>query len=297
MNVVAVTAIGWCYCMYIVAAQDKFCSTSCSTVGILQSTPGHSCSGVYQFNKASRGASGNYWINTTTGVHQVYCDMELECGGHKGGWMRIADLDTSRGDDCPSEWTKITTPVVACIATDNTSSSGCYSTYFSTLSIPYRKVCGMTVGYQKDYTDGFAGVHFSSRTINGPYVDSVSITYGTPRRHLWTYAVGFSDKSNQPNFNCPCAKFPGPLPPSFVHDYYYCESGTEVNGRGNYIDDPVWDGEGCSDENACCADPNLPWFYRQIPLTASEDIETRICRDSPSIDEDILIRELQLYIQ
>ena len=52
--------------------------------------------------------SGNYWINTTTGVHQVYCDMELECGGHKGDWMRIADLDTSRGDYSPSGWTKVT---------------------------------------------------------------------------------------------------------------------------------------------------------------------------------------------
>ena len=61
--------------------------------------------------KASREASSNYWINTTTGVHQVYCDMELECGGHRGGWIRIADLDTSRGDDCPSGWTNITTNV------------------------------------------------------------------------------------------------------------------------------------------------------------------------------------------
>ena len=79
------------------------------------------------------------------GVHQVYCDMELECGGHKGGWMRIADLDTSRGDDCPSGWTKKSTPVAACIAPS--SNAGCYSTNFSTLSIPYSKVCGMAVGY------------------------------------------------------------------------------------------------------------------------------------------------------
>ena len=50
---------------------------------------------TYQINKPSREASGNYWITTTTGVHQVYCDMELMCGGHKGGWMRIADLATS----------------------------------------------------------------------------------------------------------------------------------------------------------------------------------------------------------
>ena len=72
---------------------------------MLQSSPVKSCDDIYQFNKtiaSLREASGNYWINTTTGVHQVYCDIELECGGHKGGWMRIADLDISRGDDCPS---------------------------------------------------------------------------------------------------------------------------------------------------------------------------------------------------
>ena len=29
--------------------------------------------------------------------------------------MRISDLDTSRGDACPSGWAKITTPIAACI--------------------------------------------------------------------------------------------------------------------------------------------------------------------------------------
>jgi len=38
--------------------------------------------------------------------------MELECGGQKGGWIRIADLDSSSGDDCPSGWSKITTPTI-----------------------------------------------------------------------------------------------------------------------------------------------------------------------------------------
>ena len=72
--------------------------------------------------------------------------MELECGGHKGGWMRIADLDTTRGDVCPG-WTKITTPVVACIAPN--SNAGCYSTNFSTPSFSCSRICGMAVGYQK----------------------------------------------------------------------------------------------------------------------------------------------------
>ena len=78
------------------AAQEKACSSFCSSLGLLESNPGKHCDDIYQINKASRRMSGHYWINTTTGVHQVYCNMELECGGHKGGWMRIADLDASR---------------------------------------------------------------------------------------------------------------------------------------------------------------------------------------------------------
>ena len=223
--------------------------------------------------------------------------MELECGGHKGGWMSIADLDTSRGDDCPSEWTKITTPVAACIAPS--SNAGCYSTNFSTLDIPYSKVCGMAVGYQKGNTDGFAAAFHPTRSINGPYVDGVSITYGTPRKHIWTYAIGLSDSHNSPGYNCPCSKIPGPLPPSFVHDNFYCESGVILHPPyyEYFTDDPVWDGEGCSSDNSCCSDPNLPWFYRQIPLTTWEDIEARICSDESSNSEDVLVKELQLYVQ
>ena len=236
MKVVIITVIVWT--CHLVAAQEKVCSTVCSTLGMLQSTPGKSCDDIYQFNKASRGVSRNYWINTTTGVHQVYCDMELECGGHKGGWMRIADLDTSRGDDCPSGWTKITTPVAACIAPSN--NAGCYPTNFSTLSIPYSKVCGMAVGYQKESTDGFGLFAANpSQSINGPYVDGISITYGTPRKHIWTYAIGVSENNNR-NFGCLCSEFAGKLPSSFVHENYYCESGTiDLNNGGVFIDDPV----------------------------------------------------------
>ena len=178
--IVAVIAIGWA--CHSVIAEENVCPSFCSSIGMLESNPGESCDEIYQINKASRGASGNYWINTATGAHQVYCDMELECGGHKGGWMRIADLDTSRGDDCPSGWTNITTPVASCIAPS--SNAGCYSSSFSTLNIPYSRVCGMAVGYQKGGVDAFAGIHFSSRSINGPYVDGISITYGTTRKHI-----------------------------------------------------------------------------------------------------------------
>ena len=298
MKVVIIAVIGWA--CHSVAAQEKVCTASCNSLGMLRTNPGKSCNDIYQINKASRGVSGNYWINTTTGVHQVYCNMELECGGHKGGWMRIADLDTSRGDDCPSGWNKITTPIAACIAD---SSAGCYSTNSTTFGVPYSKVCGMAVGYQKGRPDGFYGYQFSTRSINGPYVDGISITYGIPRKHIWTYAIGISDKTGVYHLtsHCPCSENIGRLPPSFVHDNYYCESGTMLEriavGSTYFTDDPVWDGDGCSSGNSCCFEPSMPWFYRQIPLTASEDIEARICHDETSNDEDVVIRELQLYVQ
>ena len=81
----------------------------CSSLGMLQSSPGKSCVDIYQINKASRGVSGLYWIYTTSGLQQVNCDMELYGGGHKGGWTTIVKLDTSKGDSYPDGWTNITT--------------------------------------------------------------------------------------------------------------------------------------------------------------------------------------------
>ena len=44
---------------------------------MLQSNPVKSLHDIYQINKVSIGMSGNFWINATTGAHQVYSDMEL----------------------------------------------------------------------------------------------------------------------------------------------------------------------------------------------------------------------------
>ena len=269
-----------------------------TTYGLTPSCPGKSCSDIYHKNIDSRGVSRQYIIKISSLYRFVYCDMKHECGGEKG-WMRIAHI--TNGDSCPNGWKKITSPVAACGApSDN---AGCYSAHFTTYNIPYSRVCGMVVGIQKGSTDGFASLRYSSRSINGPYVDGVSITYGSPRKHVWTYGIGYSDKYDPlPKYpsNCPCSQYPGQLPPSFVRDNYYCESGSlnKVSSYRTYCTaDPVWDGKECSSENSCCAQPNLPWFYRQIPLTANNDIEARICRDEAFTNEGVLVRELQLYIQ
>ena len=255
---------------------------------------------IYQINKANRGISNNYLINTTSGVHQVYCDMELESGGHKGGWMRLADLDTSGGYYRPSGWNNITSHVAACIS--GIGDSGCHSAYFSTFNMPLSRVCGMIVGYQKGSADGFTAFGFPIRSINHPYVDGISITYGNPRKHMWTYGIGHtdSDSVNGEQYNRPCSHIPGPLPPIFVHDNYYCESGRLVTPDDAvsdvFINDPLWDGKSCSNDNGCCSEPSLSWFYHRFPLTTNEDIETRICHDAASHLEDVLVIELQLYV-
>ena len=148
---------------------------------MLESNPGKSCVDIYQINKATRGMSHDYWVNTTTGTHQVYCDMELECGGHKGGWMRIAHYDISRGDNCPSGWSKTTANGIAMCRSPN-DSAGCYLTTFSVQNV---EICGKIKGYQKGSPDVFHG-----SSLDNGYVHGVSITIGNPRKHLWTYANG-----------------------------------------------------------------------------------------------------------
>jgi len=154
------------------------------------------------------------------------------------------------------------------------------------------------VVWWKGTTDGFASIH-SSKSINGPYLDGVSITYGLPRKHLWSFGIGQSDDSQSAANNCPCAKYSGPLPPSFAREHFYCESGDtgSFNHGAYYTHDPVWDGRGCSSENSCCSQPNQPWFYRQLPLTSSDSIEVRICYDEIFSNEGVLVKELQLYVK
>ena len=286
------------------AAQEKTCSAFCTSLGMMESNPGKSCDDIYQINKATRGVSGDYWIQTTTGVHQVYCDMELECGGHKGGWMRVANFSSSSGDDCPTGWTKITTPIdpefpSIDVCRSPNDGAGCYPTTFSVSGVSYHKICGMARGYQRATPDAFALFTSNERkSINQPYVDGLSITIGDPRQHIWTYAVGISDDVDLGTWTCPCAHFPGRKAHPFIGNHYYCESGATGFQRSViYTNDPLWDGEGCiSANNNCCTSPGMPWFIRKFPVSQQEDIEVRICRDESYSNEGTVVDQLQLYV-
>ena len=262
-------------------------------LGTDSSHPAKSCRDIYNYNMASRGQSGYYWIKTDN-IYKVYCDMQLTCGGITGGWMRIANTDTTQGDDCPSGWSKITRPRPLCRGSSN--AAGCYSAYFSNNKTEYNSICGKLRGYQLGSPAAF---HTNHDLINGPYVEGVSITVGNPRKHVWSYAVGFSKIYNTNAINCPCAKYPGAKPPIFVKDHYYCESGSIGYSAVDAFhgSDPLWDGRGCPAGDDCCSTLGAPWFYRHFTEPEKGAVEVRICRDEVYANEATLLEQVQLYIQ
>ena len=259
---------------------------TCTTLGLLASNPASSCNEIYQHNIASRQNSGHYWINTTQGLYEVKCKMGLQCGGVEGGWMQVVDVNMAQDNSCPGTWRMITSPRKLCVGGVN---AGCDSAHFNTRGVSFQHICGQTKAYQKGYPDAFRG----KTGIDEIYVDGISITLGSPRQHIWTYASASQDSKE-----CPCAPTPGRDPPAFVKNNYYCDSGsnTRPDLKTFYLSDPLWDVHGCPSNSGCCAQLGMPWFYRRTPVPLSENIEVRICKTELHSDEDTAIEEMEIYI-
>jgi len=69
------------------------------------------------------------------------------------------------------------------------------------------KVCGRVTGYQYYSTDAFDPYyHNRAITIDGTYIDGVSITHGRhPRKHVWSFAAAI-DETRANSYVCPCTK-------------------------------------------------------------------------------------------
>ena len=120
-------------------------------------------------------------------------------------------------------------------------------TIFTVNETSYHRICGKARGYQRNIIDAFRGPPDSSNNKNiNDYVDGLSITLGSPRKHVWTYAAEFSETGDAAfTHNCPCAAIHG----------YYCESefaGAVFTDPVFYTSNPLWDGSGCiiSDTNS-----------------------------------------------
>ena len=141
----------------------------------------------------------------------------------------------------------------------------------------------------------------SSNGINGAYVDGISITIGYPRKHVWTYAIGLSRDYNYPTYNCPCNKYPGPQPPSFVGNDYYCESGAVGEHQKNYRwlkGQRLWDGHCSSEERKCCSrQTDKPYFTKSLGKLTTDRLEVRLCSDQVTSNEDVGLERMVLYVR
>ena len=263
--------------------------------GTSEDEPANSCREIYDCDSTT--PSGNYWVRRTTGgAVEVFCDMQTtNCGNINGGWMRAAYIDmTIDSNSCPAGISFISVNSTRMC----TCGGHCCSLTFPTFSVPFSKVCGRARGYQYASTDGFA--NFFSNPISAPYVDGLSITHGSPRQHIWTFGAGLSKDYDYPIENCPCSSpNPGVDPPSFVGENYFCESGhigaVDFSQRQWYLDDPLWDSQGCEVNSTCC-NRGGPWFSTTLNSEVTDNIEVRLCMDQSPFDEALGVDQLEIYI-
>ena len=260
--------------------------------------PAYSCQDIATQHPLA--SSGYYWVNSSNGTAvQVYCDMERHCCGSRRGWMRAAYLNvTDPTHHCPTGFRLTSHSKRSC---ERITRPGCTGLTFAVQSVKYSKVCGKVIGYQYGSTDAFGPYYYNrALTVDGNYVDGVSITHGHPRRHIWTFAAAHDEQYADASA-CPCTKtdttYTEVLPP-FLGNDYFCDTGSRNYWqRKFYPDDPLWDGRGCGPTSSCCSFNSSPWFCKQLPQPTTDDIEVRVCSDEGANNEDITVEQIQLYLQ
>ena len=213
------------------------------------------------------------------------------CG--PGEWHRVAYLNMGDpAQQCPSAWREYNTGGVRACGRPSTSGGSCPATIYS-INFQYSRVCGRVVGYQYGTPDAFHSL-IHSMNINLIYLDGISITRGSPREHVWTFAAGESERGN--GNNCPCSINPGRQAQPYVENNYYCESGNPSDTVSGplYTGDKLWDGLQC--EGSCCTGTDTPlWFKVQLSTTTSDDIEIRICGNEGTSNEDTPVELIEIY--
>ena len=278
----------------IMAAQNCL-----APLGTVQSKPANSCREIYFANSGSQ--TGLYWvINSTGAVFQVTCRFDRFANFSSfnanitNGFAALTSLDMSdTTQQCPSPLKYLNSSGLRlCYKGVSTS---CASLTVPTFGLSYQTVCGKMAGYEIGSDDGFKT---STSSIDSSYVDGVSITYGkNPRRHIWTFAIGYTQSSH--TNSCPCTAS-GTAPPSFVGTNYYCESGNSGSSWSNvlYSSDLLWDGKNCGDASAlCCTNQNQPWFCNRLSVATVGDVEMRICTDEAINNEDVGLQSFEFYVQ
>ncbi len=179
--------------------------------------------------------------------------------------------------------------------------NGCDSAYFSAFGLEYSSVCGMIRAYQYGATIAF---YYGGRSIDQNYLDGFSLTHGSAghRTHIWSFAAGLGEDLTQDRYyHCHCGgssvTSAASRIPSFVGNSYFCETGADVYQSSTlYLDDPLWDGQGCGPGSTCCSLNGPPWFTTTISPT-TDKLELRNCGHHTFYHDDSRLESLELYIK
>ena len=281
--------------------EDTHCGLC--TIGQTHLNPAPSCKSILNCNPNAK--SQYYWIETankgsTVSVPKImYCYMDADKCGVRG-MVRVVNIDmTNPGETCPSPLTVYTANGKR-LCGGGTERS-CSSVTFPTFNYQYTHVCGRAVGFSYYQP---CGLFFSKpgtgwyQPFDGAYVTGLSITHGAPgnRTHIWTYAAGYRESPNN-HCNCPCAKYPGTSPPSYVGDHYYCESATQYTPQAQwYTNNTLWDNQDCYPGSNCCNNPRAPWFVRELHNVTQDDVEIRWCIGETLKYEKVGTELVEVYI-
>ena len=266
------------------------------TLGLTKEQPADSCYHIFICNP--QGQSGMYWIrNGPTageGAHQFFCELEEERCGLRG-LMRVAHINMSESSStCPPPlaqyWAnniKFCGPVVC---------GSCDSIIFPVYGIEYNYVCGRAVGYSFYAPRGFYYGGYDGYSLECSYLSGLSITHGTPRNHIWSYAAGQREHAYSA-YNCHCAARPAVEPPVYVGYRHYCDTATYYDPKREwYTNNTLWDGKDCYPGSKCCDNERLPWFWRTLPQETSDDVEVRWCSYNAGNDR-VGTELLEIYIR
>ena len=209
---------------------------------------------------------------------------EYTCGG-TGGWRRVVYLDmTDPNTDCPSGLRETGYSKRTC----GRSTDGrfiCDSATFPVSGGEYSQVCGRIKAYHWGRARGFSQYdgYYERNTIDDVYFSGVILTHGSPRQHIWTFAIGNGENHTYTFDSCPCdTKHHIRIPP-FVGEDYFCESGYIFQGYGDpsfislHSNDTLWDGMDCISSSKCCSHHNPPYFTKTLSTPITDNIELRVC--------------------
>ena len=234
------------------------------------------------------------------------------CGGCGGaGWIKVADVNMSDPThSCPSEFEEMQILVGkrGCKRPPVTGSGSMTQTSFDCKGNSYSEVCGkvraIAAGSFKAFGTKYRGEEH--KNIDSYYVDGVSITCGTPREHIWTYAGGLLDTSEatveEQEFQCPCnTDGIRELVPDFVGEDYTCESANQGDQSSSMVSvdrfhaDKLWDNKNLGRLETNCE--KCPYFYKRLESPTTSNIDMRICAGEDSTKQELYITIIELYIK